>query len=54
MPAWIISILKWGGIALAVGTVVDAPPEVEIVEGYWFAWAAFPPETSVFTARGPP
>jgi hypothetical protein len=25
-----------------------APPEVEIVEGFWFAWAAFHPETSVY------
>jgi hypothetical protein len=29
---------------------VEAPPEVEVVEGFWFAWAAFHPETSVFTA----
>lgn len=29
---------------------IDAPPEVEVVEGFWFAWAAFHPETSVFTA----
>lgn len=27
-----------------------APPEVEVVEGFWFAWAAFHPETSVYTA----
>lgn len=30
---------------------VEAPPEVEVVEGYWFAWAAFHPETSVYTAQ---
>jgi hypothetical protein len=30
---------------------VEAPPEVEVVEGYWFAWMAFHPESSVFTAR---
>ncbi len=29
---------------------VAAPPDVEVVEGYWFAWAAFHPETSVYTA----
>jgi hypothetical protein len=29
---------------------VDAPPEVEIVEGFWFAWMAFHPEASVYTA----
>ncbi|MBW1885535.1 MAG: DUF3179 domain-containing protein [Deltaproteobacteria bacterium] len=29
---------------------VDAPSEVEVVEGFWFAWAAFHPKTSVYTA----
>jgi len=29
---------------------VEAPPEIEIVEGFWFAWMAFHPEASVFTA----
>jgi hypothetical protein len=29
---------------------VDAPPEVEVIEGFWFAWAAFHPETSVYLA----
>lgn len=29
---------------------VEAPPEVDAVEGFWFAWAAFHPETSVFRA----
>jgi hypothetical protein len=33
---------------------VEAPPEVEVVEGFWFAWAAFHPETSVFTAGDSP
>lgn len=28
---------------------VTAPPEVEVVEGFWFAWAAFHPETTVFS-----
>jgi hypothetical protein len=32
---------------------VEAPPEVEVVEGFWFAWAAFHPETSVYSASGP-
>jgi hypothetical protein len=31
---------------------VQAPEAVEVVEGFWFAWAAFHAETSVFTARG--
>ncbi len=31
---------------------VEAPPEVEVIEGFWFAWAAFHPETSVYTAAG--
>jgi hypothetical protein len=31
---------------------VDAPPEVEVIEGFWFAWAAFHPETSIYTADG--
>ncbi len=26
------------------------PTEVEVVEGFWFAWAAFHPKTSVYTA----
>jgi hypothetical protein len=29
---------------------VEAPPEIEVVEGFWFAWAAFHPDTSVFEA----
>ena len=29
---------------------VEAPFEVEVVEGYWFAWAAFHPKTSVYKA----
>ncbi len=32
---------------------VDAPESVEVIEGYWFAWAAFHPETSVFVAGTP-
>lgn len=27
---------------------VEAPEQIEAVEGYWFAWAAFHPETQVF------
>ena len=30
---------------------VEAPSGVEIVEAYWFAWTAFHPETTVFTAE---
>ena len=33
---------------------VEAPPEVEVVEGYWFAWASFHPDTGVFRATGEP
>jgi hypothetical protein len=29
---------------------VEAPPDVDVIEGYWFAWVAFHPETQVFTA----
>ncbi len=29
----------------------EAPPEVEVIEGYWFAWAAFHPETAVHEAE---
>jgi hypothetical protein len=29
---------------------VEAPPDVEVVEGYWFAWMAFHPLSSVFVA----
>jgi len=29
---------------------VEAPDDVEIVEGYWFAWMAFHPHSSVFEA----
>jgi hypothetical protein len=32
---------------------VEAPPEIEVVEGYWFAWAAFHPDGSVFTPVAP-
>ena len=30
---------------------IDAGDSVEVIEGYWFAWAAFHPETSVFQAK---
>lgn len=33
---------------------VVAPLEVEVVEGFWFAWAAFHPETSIYTADPAP
>lgn len=29
---------------------VEAPSDVEVIEGFWFAWAAFHPETTVFRA----
>ena len=29
---------------------VTAPDEIEVIEGFWFAWAAFHPETSVYRA----
>ncbi len=32
---------------------VKAPAELEIIEGFWFAWAAFHPETSVYRASRP-
>ena len=28
---------------------VDAPDELEVIEAYWFAWAAFHPDGTVFT-----
>jgi hypothetical protein len=32
---------------------VVAPESVEVVQGYWFAWAAFHPDTSVFVSPAP-
>ncbi|MBW2267960.1 MAG: DUF3179 domain-containing protein [Deltaproteobacteria bacterium] len=29
---------------------VTAPDEIEVIEGFWFAWVAFHPETSVYRA----
>jgi hypothetical protein len=31
---------------------VVAPDSVEVVQGYWFAWTAFHPDTSVFISPG--
>ena len=31
-----------------------APPELEVIEGFWFAWSAFHPETRVFTMSPEP
>jgi hypothetical protein len=31
---------------------VVAPDSVEVVQGYWFAWTAFHPDTSVFVSPG--
>ena len=33
---------------------VEAPLELEVIEGYWFAWAAFHPGTTVFVAEPMP
>lgn len=30
---------------------VEAPPDVEVIEGYWFAWSAFHPDTEIYVAR---
>jgi hypothetical protein len=32
---------------------VDAPPPIEVIEGFWFAWAAFHPESTVFSGSQP-
>ncbi|MFQ5514098.1 MAG: DUF3179 domain-containing protein [Myxococcota bacterium] len=32
---------------------VEAPDAIEVIEGFWFAWAAFHPETTVFVADKP-
>ena len=32
---------------------VSAPSVLEVVEGYWFAWLAFHPDSEVFKFRGP-
>ncbi len=29
---------------------VEAPPDVEVVEGFWFAWSAFQPDTTLYRA----
>ena len=34
----------------AQGFRVEAPESLEVIEGFWFAWSAFHPETSVATA----
>ena len=31
---------------------VAAPDPIEAVQGYWFAWTAFHPDTSVFVSPG--
>jgi hypothetical protein len=31
---------------------VEADPDLEVIEGYWFAWSAFHPDASVFEAVG--
>ena len=29
---------------------VEAPSDLEVIEGYWFAWSAFHPDSTVFIA----
>ena len=31
----------------------EIPEGIEVVEGFWFAWMAFPPESTVFESDGP-
>jgi hypothetical protein len=31
----------------------EIPEGIEVVEGFWFAWMAFHPESSVFESNGP-
>lgn len=31
---------------------VEAPAAVDVIEGFWFAWFAFHPDTTVFTSDG--
>ena len=33
---------------------IDAPLDLEVIEGYWFAWVAFHPATTVFVANSEP
>jgi len=33
--------------------VVDAPPEIDVIETYWFAWMAFHPDSTVHRRRAP-
>jgi hypothetical protein len=30
---------------------VEIAPEIEVIEGYWFAWSAFHPDSTVFTVE---
>jgi hypothetical protein len=48
---------RFGGHAVRVAWdsdsetfAVDAPEPVEVIEGYWFAWSTFHPDTSVATS----
>ena len=36
------------------GFSVDKPDSIDAIQGYWFAWSAFHPETSVFRAPAAP
>jgi hypothetical protein len=44
--AYPVSILEWHEL---VNDTLGGEP---ILEGYWFAWMAFHPESSVFSAGG--
>jgi hypothetical protein len=44
--------VAWDSAAAAFD--VEAPPDVEVIEGFWFAWAAFHPRTSVFQSTRKP
>jgi len=38
--------VRWDAVTATFD--VDAPAGVEVIEGFWFAWAAFHPETEVY------
>ncbi|MDH3686957.1 MAG: DUF3179 domain-containing protein [Myxococcales bacterium] len=40
--------VRWDAAAATFD--VDAPAGVEVIEGFWFAWAAFHPETEVYVS----
>jgi hypothetical protein len=40
--------------AAAKTFAISAPAAIDVIEGFWFAWAAFHPETTVYTAAPSP